>query len=270
MASRGFPSMANIRLIRTSVVLLFSAALSWGQQATGTITGTVTDPQNALVPGATVEIRNIGTNAAFETKSNDAGFYNAPNLPVGEYTITASATGFKRALRTGIVLQVGQNASINITLDVGQVAETVEVQAEAPLVDTGSATLGAVIENRRVRDLPLNGRNALALTLLNSGVISNAGPTNSGFGDRGVQISSLSINGSPNSMNAQMLDGNNNVLSYVGEVGVPPAVDCGGRIQGSERHDVRGIWIYRRRRNQPCNKIRHEPVPRYALRVPPQ
>ena len=139
--------------------------------------------------------------------------------------MTASATGFKRALRTGVVLQVGQNASINITLDVGQVAETVEVQAEAPLVDTGSATLGAVIENRRVRDLPLNGRNALALTLLNSGVISNAGPTNSGFGDRGVQISSLSINGSPNSMNAQMLDGNNNVLSYVGEVGVPPAVD---------------------------------------------
>jgi hypothetical protein len=93
-------------------------------------------------------------------------------------------------------------------------------------VDTGSATLGAVIENRRVRDLPLNGRNALALTLLNPGVISNAGPTNSGFGDRGIQISSLSINGSPNSMNAQMLDGNNNILSYVGEVGVPPAVDA--------------------------------------------
>ena len=217
--------MANFRIIRTSVVLLFSSVLSWGQQATGTITGTVTDPQNAVVPGATVEIRNVGTNAAFETKSNDAGFYNAPNLPVGEYTVNASATGFKRAIRTGIVLQVGQNASINITLDVGQVAETVEVQAEALLVDTGSATLGVVIENRRVRDLPLNGRNALALTLLNSGVISNAGPTNSGFGDRGVQISSLSINGSPNSMNAQMLDGNNNVLSYVGEVGVPPAVD---------------------------------------------
>ena len=178
------------------------------------------------MPGAAIEILNVATNAGFETNSNEAGFYNAPNLPVGEYTISASANGFKRAVRTGVGLQVGQNAQINITLDVGQVAETVEVQAEAPLVDTGSATLGAVIENRRVRDLPLNGRNALALTLLNSGVISNAGPTNSGFGDRGVQISSLSINGSPNSMNAQMLDGNNNVLSYVGEVGVPPAVDA--------------------------------------------
>jgi len=136
---QGLPVMANFRLIRTSVVLLFSSVLSWGQQATGTITGTVTDPQNAVVPGATVEIRNVGTNAAFETKSNDAGFYNAPNLPVGEYTVTASATGFKRALRTGVVLQVGQNASINITLDVGQVAETVEVQAEATLDECADA-----------------------------------------------------------------------------------------------------------------------------------
>jgi len=83
-----------------------------------------------------------------------------------------------------------------------------------------------VIGNRGVGDRPLNGRGALALTLLTSGVISNAGPTNSGFGDRGIQISSVSINGSPNSMNAQMLDGSNNILSYVGEVGVPPAVDA--------------------------------------------
>lgn len=220
--------IANSRLClpRTFLVLMFSAVTSFGQQATGTITGTITDQQDAVVPGATIEIRNVATNAVFETKSNDAGFYNAQNLGVGDYTITASANGFKKAVRTGINLQVGQNAQINIPLDVGQVAETVEIRSEALLVDTGGATLGAVIENRRVRDLPLNGRNALALTLLTPGVVSNAGPTNSGFGDRGVQISSLSINGSPNSMNAQMLDGNNNVLSYVGEVGVPPAVDA--------------------------------------------
>ena len=182
MSAQGFS-----RLLCPITVLLVTATC-WGQQATGTITGTISDPQNAVVPGATVEIRNVATNAAFETTSNDAGFYNAPNLPVGEYTITASANGFKRAVRTGVGLQVGQNAQINITLDVGAVAETVKVMAEVPLVDTGSATLGVVIENRRVRDLPLNGRNALALTLLNSGVISNAGPTNSGFGDRGVRF----------------------------------------------------------------------------------
>lgn len=214
-----------LRCVSTLVLFLLSCTIVHAQQATGTITGTITHQQGAVVQGATVEVLNVATNAKFDTKTNESGFYNAQNLPVGEYTISASATGFKRAVRTGIGLQVAQNAQINITLDVGQVAETVEVQAQATLVDTGGATLGAVIENRRVRDLPLNGRNALALTLLNAGVISNAGPTNSGFGDRGVQISSLSINGSPSSMDAQMLDGNNNILSYVGEVGVPPAVD---------------------------------------------
>lgn len=207
-------------------VFLLSPVCTLAQQAAGNISGTVTDAQDAVVPGATVQVRNAGTNAVFETKSNDSGFYTAPNLSVGEYTITVTAAGFKRTVRSGIGLQVSQNAQVNIVLDVGQVAESVEVRGEAPLVDTGSATLGAVIENRRVTDLPLNGRNALALTLLNPGVVSNAGPTNSGFGDRGVQISSISINGSPNSMNNQMLDGNNNVLSYVGEVGVPPAVDA--------------------------------------------
>ncbi len=213
-------------LFRTTALVLMAVASLVAQLETGTISGVVTDPQDAAVAGATVEIRNTRTNAIFRTTSNESGNYVAPNLPVGEYEVTAQYEGFKRIVRSGIRLQVNQNARLDLRLEVGQLAETVEVVGEAPLVDTGSATIGAVIENRRVRDLPLNGRNALALTLLNPGVISNAGPTNSGFGDRGVQISSISINGGPSAMNAQMLDGNNNILSYVGEVGVPPAVDA--------------------------------------------
>ena len=134
--------------------------------------------------------------------------------------------GFKRTVRSGVTLQVNQNAQVNVTLDIGQISESVQVIAEAQLVDTSGATLGTVVENRRIQELPLNGRSALALTLLTPGVVSNAGPTNSGFGDRGIQLSSISINGGPSSMNAQMLDGNNNTLSYVGEVGIPPAVDA--------------------------------------------
>ncbi|PYV34721.1 MAG: hypothetical protein DMG09_20795 [Acidobacteria bacterium] len=196
------------------------------QQGRGTISGTVTDSSGAAVPEASVTITNVRTNAVFTTHTNEEGFYTAPGLAVGEYVVSAERQRFKRAVHKGITLQVDQKAQVNLAMDVGEIADTVEVVVQTPLVDAGSATLGAVIENRRVRDLPLNGRNALSLTLLNAGVISNAGPTNSGFGDRGVQISSLSINGSPNSMNSQMLDGNNNVLSYVGEVGVPPAVDA--------------------------------------------
>jgi hypothetical protein len=204
---------------------LFSLC-AYAQLQTGTISGTVSDPQGAVVPGVAVEARNTGTNTTARATSNERGFFTMPGLAVGQYEINAQKTGFKRAVRAGIVLQVNQNAEVSFALEVGQVAETIEVTGQQILVDTGSATLGNVIENRRVSDLPLNGRNALALTLLTPGVISNAGPTNSGFGDRGIQISSLSINGSPSSMNAQMLDGNNNVLSYVGEVGIPPAVDA--------------------------------------------
>ncbi|MFN7924629.1 MAG: TonB-dependent receptor [Bryobacteraceae bacterium] len=202
------------------------AAAAMAQQGTGTISGIVTDPQDAVAAGAEVRVRNVATNSMFRTRTNDQGFYAAPGLPVGEYEVNAELPGFKRTVRTGITLQVNQNAQVNLRMEVGQVSESVEVVGEAALVNTTNATVGEVIENRRVRDLPLNGRGALALTLLTTGVISNAGPTNSGFGDRGIQISSLSINGSPSSMNAQMLDGSNNILSYVGEVGVPPAVDA--------------------------------------------
>jgi len=213
----------QVKKLLCAALAVFSLS---AQVQTGAISGTVTDPQDAAVAGAQIEIKNIGTNAMIRAQSNESGYYIAPGLPVGEYEVSARLQGFKRITRTGITLQVNQNAQVNVRLEVGQVTESIEVTGEAPLVDTGSATIGAVIENRRVTDLPLNGRNAMALTLLNPGVISNAGPTNSGFGDRGIQISSLSINGSPNSMNGQTLDGNNNVLSYVGEIGVPPAVDA--------------------------------------------
>jgi hypothetical protein len=103
----------GFRCVGTFVFFLLSSAVVHAQQATGTITGTITDPQGAVVPGAAVEVLNIATNAKFETKTNESGFYNAQNLPVGEYTISASATGFKRAVRTGVGLQVGQNAQIN-------------------------------------------------------------------------------------------------------------------------------------------------------------
>ncbi|MEZ5400846.1 MAG: TonB-dependent receptor [Bryobacteraceae bacterium] len=212
--------------MRFLLAMLFAGAAAFAQQGAGTITGTVTDQQDAVVAAAAVQIRNTNTNATFRAVTNESGAFVAPGLPVGAYELSAEAAGFKRTVLSGIVLQVNQTANLEIRLEIGQVAESVEVVGESPLVNTSNATVGEVIENRRVRDLPLNGRGALALTLLTAGVVSNAGPTNSGFGDRGIQISSVSINGSPSSMNAQMLDGSNNILSYVGEVGVPPAVDA--------------------------------------------
>jgi hypothetical protein len=211
--------------------ILFALSLSiyppaLAQQGRGTILGTVTDPSGAAVTGASILILNTQTNVAARTVSNESGFYSSPPLNVGSYSVSVEKSGFRRALRSGITLLVDQRATVDIALEVGAVTESIEVRAEAVLLDTSSPTLGKVVEGRRIRELPLNGRNALALTLLTPSVKSNAGPTNSGFTDRGTQISSISINGGPNSMNGQMLDGNSNILSYIGEVAIPPAVDA--------------------------------------------
>lgn len=195
------------------------------QQGTGTISGSVVDPQGAAIMNAQVQVIHVGTQAVFRTVTNDSGNFIAPGLAVGAYEVQTEQQGFKKAVRTGIVLQVAQNARIDITMEIGQLAETVNVTAETALVDTSSPTLGMVVENRRLQDLPINGRNALAFTTLTAGVISNSGPAEAGFSDRGVRLSSVSVNGGPNALNAQMLDGNNNTLSFVGEVSIPPAVD---------------------------------------------
>ena len=210
-----------------SVALLALLALPLAaQQGRGTIQGSVTDSSGSAIPGVAVRITNNDTNLTFASETNTEGYYNLPNLNVGPYTVTAEKGGFRKAVRSGVVLQVDQRAQVDFRLELGQVTESVEVKADAALVETGNSAVGKVIDNRRVMELPLNGRNALALTLLTPSVKSNAGPTNAGFGDRGIQLSSISINGGPNSMNGQLLDGSNNIQSYIGEVAINPGVDA--------------------------------------------
>ena len=132
--------------LRLGLLALCVAGLATAQQGTGTISGIVMDQQGAVIPGAQVEVRNTGTNALFATSSNESGLYVAPGLVVGEYEIAVESEGFRRSVRSGVTLQVGQNADVNVTLEIGQVTEIVEVVGEAPLVDTGGATIGEVIE----------------------------------------------------------------------------------------------------------------------------
>jgi hypothetical protein len=211
-------------------VLLLAMQVA-AQQTGGSISGTVTDQSGAIIPGAKVTITNTGTNAAFTATTNAEGFYTAPALPVGSYAVAAEQQGFKRAVRSGITLQVDQKSKVDLQLEAGAVSETVEITGQPPLTDTLSATTGKVIESRRLADLPINGRNALALVMLTPGVKSNAGPTNSGFGDRGLQISNISINGGPNSMNGNTIDGGTNIQAFVGEVNISPSVDSIGEFK---------------------------------------
>ena len=117
-------------------ILFLTPLLAFAQQGTGTLSGTVTDPQDAVIASAKVEVSNIDNGAVFRTQTNGQGFYTAPGLAVGRYEVRAELAGFKRAVRSGITLQVNQNAQVNLVLQVGQLAETVEVRGEASLVDS--------------------------------------------------------------------------------------------------------------------------------------
>jgi hypothetical protein len=207
-------------------LMLFLAPAIFAQQGRGTILGTVTDASGAVVPGATITITNTATNVATTAVTNEDGNYVTPNLQVGAYTVAVTKDGFKKALRSGVTLEVDQRAEINLTMETGAVNETIEVTSQAPLVDTTTATFGKVIESRRVQDLPVNGRNALALVLLAPSVQSGAGPTASGFGDRGTQVSLIRINGSPLATNNFLVDGLSSINVYVPDVNINPNVDA--------------------------------------------
>ena len=195
------------------------------QQGRGTILGTVSDPGGGLVAGATVTITNTQTNVASTIQTNSEGYYTSTPLIPGAYEVSVESTGFKKSVKSGITLQVGQRAEVNIALTLGAVGESVEVTADVPLVNTSDATVGQVIENKRVEELPINGRSAFALVGLAANVKSNAGPTQSGFADRGTNLSAFSINGGPTSVNYFLVDGMVAIQSYYPDLNADLAVD---------------------------------------------
>src|SRR5256712_12619540 len=132
-------------------------------QTTAQLSGTVRDQSGAVLPGVEVTATQTATGLVRTVVTNETGSYVLPSLPVGPYRLEAGLPGFRSFAQTGIVLQVDANPVINILLQVGQVAETVEVQADAALVETRNTGIGQVIDNVRVMDLPLNGRQVTEL-----------------------------------------------------------------------------------------------------------
>ena len=169
---------------RIFLVILFSlltSATVWAQSM-AQVSGTVRDQSGAVLPGVQVTMTQTATGLTRSVVSDEAGFYVVPNLPVGPYKLEASLPGFRTFEQTGIVLQVGSTPLINISLQVGQVAETVEVQADAALVETRNTGVGQVIDNVRVLELPLNARNVQQLITLSGNAIGGgATGTNRGY-----------------------------------------------------------------------------------------
>ncbi len=152
------------------------AGLAHAQESRGSITGKVTDPQGAVIPAAAVTATNIETNAASKTATNETGYFEINLLNPGSYTLTVEAAGFKKSVRTGLVLNVAGRLDIETQLQVGQLAETVEVTAAAPLLDTTTASGGRVIDNRQIMQLPFADLNPFALSALTPGMMWTGQP----------------------------------------------------------------------------------------------
>jgi carboxypeptidase family protein len=169
-----------ISLSTALLVLSMVCGLAWGQ-ATAQISGTVSDQTGAVLPGAEILATQTDTGVARMTISNETGSYVLPNLPLGPYRVEVALPGFRTFIQTGVVLQVNSSPVINARLEVGQVSEQVEVQANAAAVETRSVGVGQVIENQRILELPLNGRNVTDLITLGGAAVQVATATQRGF-----------------------------------------------------------------------------------------
>src|SRR5258708_8496215 len=202
------------RSVVAALVALLVTSSALAQVPTGTILGTIKDGQGAVVAGAAVAATNLGTQFSRNTVTDAAGEYALRLLPVGNYKVEVSIPGFKTFTQTGIQLEVGRNARLDATIELGAVSETVSVVGDSPLVDTASAALTRTVGQNEVLNLPLVNRDLYQLLSITGGVSSNESSNS-----LGGPAQLTSINGSAR---AQMgtgnfqLDGGNNTAGLRG------------------------------------------------------
>src|SRR5882757_9852913 len=192
----------EVRLL-LMVVFVLTCGSAWAQ-TTGTLLGVVTDQNGAVVSSATVRATNTDTGFTTTTKPNSEGSYLIPLLPLGHYSISAEATGFKKFTRSGVLVPVGQDIRVDVKLEVGEVSQTVDVVIDTVNIETANATLGATVDKASLNGLPLDGRNAMGLMQTLPGVATWTAPT-AVTGARGGPT--FSISGSRTNTGAMMLDG---------------------------------------------------------------
>src|SRR3954447_14930414 len=186
--------------------LLFLAATCTGQEFRATISGRVTDAQSSAVPSVKILVVQIGTGAKFEAVSDHEGLYTIPFLPPAAYRLTAEAAGFKRYLRDNLAVGANERLGINIQMEVGVVSETINVESEAAVLQTTTASTGQVISSAQIENMPVSGRTPLALAQLAFGVVPNTDPRfTRPFDNAGP--SGFSMGGAPAQVNELLIDG---------------------------------------------------------------
>ena len=164
-----------LRSLCAATLFLFTCSPFLHAQAVGSVTGVVTDPSGAVIPGVKVTATSVATGVSQYTVTGSAGTYTIPRLMVGTYNVTAETAGFKTGTAEGITLDVAQQRAVDFKLALAGVTAKVEVNAAPPLLDTTSGMLGGLVSQEQVQDLPLNGRDITGLVYLQPGVVSNTG-----------------------------------------------------------------------------------------------
>jgi outer membrane receptor protein involved in Fe transport len=196
---------------------------TFGQAASANLTGTVKDTSGGVLPGVTITAKNVATNEVRTTVTGGDGLYRITNLPRGTYEVTAELQGFKILRQSDVLLTVGDTVRLDFPLEVGTVSESVTVKGQSPLVNVEEGRVSYLVDEKRVAELPLNGRNAMQLMELQPG--ANANPGNVVLGGSAGGTSAF-VNGQRNRANNFMLDGtDNNDQFTAGRVAINPNVD---------------------------------------------
>lgn len=208
-------------MVRTIFICfgLFTGCL-WGQYGSGVILGTITDSSNASVPGATVTVKNHGTDETRTVTTEGSGNFRFNSIPPGTYTVTAARPSFKTAVLADLNVPVNTETRADITMQIGQVNDTVNVQATAPLLQTDTAALGTAIDTRTVHELPLNARNFFDLVALTPGAVKVAG------GSSVMDGRSIQIGGIRNTSTNTTLDGSDFTVGNVFNPAIALSLDA--------------------------------------------
>jgi hypothetical protein len=220
MKMRGFASACLVLILSLALPALLTA-----QGTGGRILGVVADPSGAVLSSVKVTATNEATSITHDSLSGDSGEYVFPNLPVGTYTLSFDLTGFKKGVRRSIALDVNQVITLNMTMQLGENKEIVDVTSEAPLVDTSSTQLGAVVNNRSVNELPLNARDSYQFLQLQPGVQSQLGSSGGTFYGSD-SAGAVSVNGGRDRANNFSVNGGDANDQFVNLPTIQPTPDA--------------------------------------------
>ncbi|MGH7486844.1 MAG: carboxypeptidase-like regulatory domain-containing protein, partial [bacterium] len=216
-----------LTLAAAAVLILHSGARQGlAQRTTASVAGAIIDTSGAAIPGAHIVIKSLTTGVERTLESNDLGYYVVTALPAGPYSLSVGKTGFQTQTVPQLVLEVDQNATINITLTVGAVTEAVNVTDVATAIDTRTATLNTVINQKQISDLPLNGRNILQLMQLTPGTLQGTGTFNQSATRPETGSQMISASGGRGNSTTFVLDGGLHEDPYTEVANVTPNPDA--------------------------------------------